>query len=200
MSEARIRTEFVSPGLVWASFSLSGLASCLTTVVTLKSRVGGLPIIVIGVVLLLFLSGAWAASSLRIGRRAQGGVGLAIAIGTTGSFFPILGTQIKGNETVSELLLGFGTWFVVSHGIGSAVGLLPMLTHGAKVFAIGVLGFCVGAAISALPVALALTKNLGNTYVGYLGVTIIFFPGIVGGVSLAWALNSVYRTRTAGEP
>lgn len=134
MREARIRTTLVGPGLDGASFALSGLASCLTLVVALKS--GGEVLAFTGAELVLFLSGAWAASSLRIGRLAQGGVGLAIAVGMTGSFPPFIGTQaMKGNETVIGILLSFAAWFVTAYGIGSAVGHLPMLTYGAKVFA-----------------------------------------------------------------
>jgi hypothetical protein len=196
MSEARIRTAFVRPGLVGASFALSGLASCLTMVVAVKS--GGEVLAFIGVELVLFLSGAWAASSLRIGRLARAGVGLAIAVGTTCSFPPFIATQaMKGNEKVGELLLVFAAWFVTAYFIGSAVGLLPMLTNWEKVYAMGLLGFCGGAAISALLVAFMIVNNVLNLFTM---LSLIPIPGIVGGVSLAWALNSVRRKQTAGEP
>lgn len=202
MNETRCRTVFVSPGWVGAAFALSGLASCLTMAVVLWIDVGSLAMI--APPLVFFLGGAWAARSLSIERLARLGVGLAITIGTLGSFVPFIGTQaMKGNETFVELLPGFAMWFVAAYGMGSAIGLLPLLAYGAKVHTIGDLGFCVGAVLSALVVVLAMA-NKNNSHSSYFGVLLIFLilslPEIVGGFSLAWGLNSTAKRERKLSP
>ena len=206
MSEAKIPAAFVSLRLVGASFVLSGLVSALTIVWALRSSGGMLAFR--GALLVFFLSSACAASSLRVGRLARVAVGLTITLGAGGSTFMSIATQAMSppGSFVGDLLYllpYFVLFFVAPYGIGSVVGLLPMLSYGAKVYAIGVLGFCGGAAIGATLAALGMAISALEIY-GIVNVNTmpvyVFLPAIVGPVGLAWALNSLRRRRTAGKP
>lgn len=144
----------------------------------------------LGIVLLLplalFAAGFLGASSLRISANARTGLGIVVAVGGFGSFGSLLGTQgLTGHEGAAEVFLGLGVWFLISYGIGSALGLPLARELGTRTLGFGFLGFCGGALLAAgfatLDIFDVLPTSVSGAWVS------LAIPAAVGGGFLARA-------------